>query len=97
MQRGVAQARGALYKEINIPEIIKLHRFLKLSLLYLLPPEKLKEINKRASSTIIDPDRDSDDKQENLITDWNQIVNEENFAKDDFRVVNHQINNTNEY
>ena len=75
MQRGVAEARVALYKEINIPEIIKLHRFLKLSLLHLLPPEKLKEIDKQVSSIVIDPDRDKDE-EENLITNWSKIVND---------------------
>ena len=69
MQRGVAKARGALFKEINIPEIIKLHCFLKLALIHLLPPEKIKEMKKQVKSTVIDPDNDCDDKEENSVKD----------------------------
>ena len=54
MQHGVAKARSALFQEINIPEIIKLQRFLKLSMGHLLPPEKLKEIKRQAKTTEID-------------------------------------------
>ena len=64
MQRGVEKARTALFKEINIPEIIMLHRYLKLVLIHLIPPDKLKEIKKQARITIIDPDSDGDDKEE---------------------------------
>ena len=37
MQKGVSEARKALFKEINIMEIIKLQRFFKLSIWELLP------------------------------------------------------------
>ena len=72
MQRGVEKARTALFKEINIPEIIMLHRYLKLVLIHLLPPDKLKEIKKQARSTIIDPDSDDNDKEEKSFKEDNK-------------------------
>ena len=68
MQRGVEKARGALFEEFNLPEIIKFQRFIKLALGHILPPEKLKEIRKQAKSTVIDPGSESDEKEENLVT-----------------------------
>ena len=61
MQRSVAKARADLFKEINIPEIIKLQRLLKSALEQLLPPEKIKEIKKHTEFTVIDTPSESDD------------------------------------
>ena len=76
MQRSVAKARAGLFKEINIPEIIKLQRLLKSALAQLLPPEKIKEIKKHTKFTVIDTFSESDDKkEESLDHDCNHTHN----------------------
>ena len=50
-----------------------LNRLFKLALIDLLPPEKLREINKQARSTIIDPDSNSEEKVENSAKEDSKI------------------------
>ena len=55
-------AREALQQELNIIEIVKAQRLLKVALKHLLQPEKLSEFKRSTRYKIIDPDEKTEDK-----------------------------------
>ena len=54
-------AREALQQELNIIEIVKAQRLLKVALKHLLQPEKLSEFKRSTRYKIIDPDKKTED------------------------------------